>query len=325
MAAYITINDLVGLGYDLSTSLGTPSAPTLSAGGASGTIPSATYSVVVTALTVSAANSVLLNYQEDGLTFDPSLGTTLASSAETIVVASGESLSVAVSPIVGAGAYAVFAGLASAITLQIITTDFSATFTSLSSGGLSPSLITEDTSGDTVSLNNICQWASDMADKFCLQVLGQTTGDIEMKDVRVRKGVVKFFPAAYRVPVTPTTLSVKNYDGSYTVAASGLYWHNGEQCIMGNVQLPDGEFTGTLTYTNGFDPASSSPSAEWTRIKTSVVQCAQPLLDDFFFAKLTEIANATTIRQGSVTYTRDNIHDLPPNAKTILSYFRRPR
>lgn len=330
--AYITPTDLIGLGYDLNTSLGTVTAPGVSASGTSGAITSATYRIRVAALTIEAAQSVMLDVQETGLAFDPTLGCTLPSAYTSVSVTAGQKMTITINPVNGAGAYAIFVGAPPLVeTLQIVTNNVMTptTFSLLVSGGMPQTTITEDTSGDSVALNNICQWASDMADRWCYQHLGQILGDVEVKEVRIRYGMIKFFPTNYRLPIANiTSLQIQSYDRTFTTNATNLMFIQSGQYILGNLpNLPSGiyadNYLATLTYDHGF--AQADTSADWRNIRTAVIQIAQPMLDDFFFAKFAEIANVTTLKQGNISYTRDNLKDIPQNAKNILNYYKRIR
>ena len=117
--------------------LGTPSAPTLSAAGSSGTLPALTYSVIVVALTyegwrnASLASGVATTKTiagADGGTFVLNGGSSNKSANTTQAVTLGQILSATVTAIQGAVAYAWFVGAVGSETLQAITNINSATF-----------------------------------------------------------------------------------------------------------------------------------------------------------------------------------------------------
>src|SRR5271166_140143 len=107
------------LGGNTSLALGTPVAPTLSASGAGATLPAATYSVIVVALSFegyrnsSVANGVATNKTitgNDGNTYTLNGGASIKSSNATQAVASGQTLYATVPVVPGAVAYAWFVG-----------------------------------------------------------------------------------------------------------------------------------------------------------------------------------------------------------------------
>lgn len=116
-----------------SLALGTPSTPTLSAAGTGATLPAATYSVIVAALTGEGyANAVKTGTLTlalsktvtgaDGKTYTLNGGTSNKSTNATQAVTLGQTLSATLTAIRGAVAYAWFVGTAGSETLQAITT-----------------------------------------------------------------------------------------------------------------------------------------------------------------------------------------------------------
>lgn len=148
------------LGGNSTLQLGTPSAPTLSANAdVSSTLPSATYSVIVVALTQEGWNNCKGNAAVgftpaktitgmDGQTYVLNGGASNKSSNTTQATVSGTSgLAASVTLIKGAVAYAWFVGLAGAETLQAITTVNCAYFNApLATGRQAISTITADCS-----------------------------------------------------------------------------------------------------------------------------------------------------------------------------------
>jgi hypothetical protein len=120
-----------------SLALGTPGTPTLSASGSGATLPAATYSVIVVALTqlgymqstlgagVATTQSVA---SADGSTFTLNGGASNKSTGATQAATLGQTLFATVAPVTGAVAYAWYVGTAGSETLQAITTINSATF-----------------------------------------------------------------------------------------------------------------------------------------------------------------------------------------------------
>lgn len=129
--------ELALLGGNQSLNLGTPATPTLSASGSGATLPAATYSVIVVALTLegynnsSLANGVATTKTitgADGATFTLNGGSSIPSAAATQAVTLGQTLFASTTAIQGAVAYAWFVGLAGAEKLEAITTINSAAF-----------------------------------------------------------------------------------------------------------------------------------------------------------------------------------------------------
>jgi hypothetical protein len=147
------------LGGNTSLALGKPGTPTLSASGTGGTLPAATYSVIVVALTFEGyRNSTLTGgvatimtiTGNDGNTYTLSGGSSLRSTNATQLVGAGQTL-FATAPVVnGAVAYAWYvATAAGAETLQMITTINSAAFSApLTTGQQPATAITADNSSN---------------------------------------------------------------------------------------------------------------------------------------------------------------------------------
>ncbi len=118
------------LGGNASVALGTPAAPILSASGTGGTLPTATYSVIVVALSFEgyrnssvaagvATQKIITG--NDGNTYTLNGGSSNRSANATQAVTLGQTLSASATPIAGAVAYAWFVGPAGSETLQAIT------------------------------------------------------------------------------------------------------------------------------------------------------------------------------------------------------------
>ena len=125
------------LGGNTSLALGTPGTPTLSASGTGGTLPAATYSVIVVALTFEGyRNSTLAGgvattmtiTGNDGNTYTLNGGSSMRSTNATQAVTAGQTLFATVPVVNGAVAYAWYVGAAGSETLQAITTINSAAF-----------------------------------------------------------------------------------------------------------------------------------------------------------------------------------------------------
>src|SRR5438477_7639933 len=146
------------LAGNASLQLGTPSTPSLSASGSGATLPAATYSVIVVALTLEGYQNSSLSAGTattktitgaDGKTFVLSGGSSNKSASATQAVTLGQTLSATVAALSGAVAYAWYVGTAGAETLQAITTINSATFgVPLTGGQQAVSAVTADNSAN---------------------------------------------------------------------------------------------------------------------------------------------------------------------------------
>lgn len=144
------------LGGNASLALGTPAAPALSASGSGGTLPAATYSVIVVALSLEGylnsslsggVATTLTITGNDGGQYTLAGGSSNRSPNTTQAVSSGQTLSASVPVVNGAAAYAWFVGTAGSETLQAITTINSAVFSApLATGRQAASLVTADNS-----------------------------------------------------------------------------------------------------------------------------------------------------------------------------------
>ena len=150
---------------NVSLSLGTPTTPTASAAGSAGTLPSLTYSVIVVALTMEGARNSSLAAGvatskvisgQDGKTFTIFGGSSNKSAAASQAVTLGQVLSVTVTPIVGASAYAFFVGAAGSEKLEKISTINSAVFSApLLGTGQAATLVVADNSANPLGFDGL--------------------------------------------------------------------------------------------------------------------------------------------------------------------------
>ncbi|HEY1615137.1 MAG TPA: hypothetical protein VGF97_15740 [Rhizomicrobium sp.] len=153
------------LAGNTSLALGTPSAPTTSASGSGGTLPSATYSVIVMAMTLEGWLNCKGNAASgfaptksitglDGNTYTLNGGTSNRSTNTTQAVTLGQTLFASATPVQGAVAYAWFVGTAGSETLQAITTINSASFAApLATGRQAASTVTADNSTNALAFD----------------------------------------------------------------------------------------------------------------------------------------------------------------------------
>ncbi len=128
---------LMGNGGSNAVALGTPTAPTLGAAGSGATLPAATYSVIVVALTgegvrnssvVAGVATSQVVTGADGQTFTLNGGSSNKSANATQAVTLGQTLSASTPAVNGAMGYAWFVGTAGSEKLEAITSLNSVTF-----------------------------------------------------------------------------------------------------------------------------------------------------------------------------------------------------
>jgi len=153
------------LAGNTSLALGTPATASLAAAGSGATLPAATYSVIVVALTLEGYRSSSLAAGvatsktitgADGKTFNINGGSSNKSASATQAVTLGQTLSATVAPVTGAVAYAWFVGTVGAETLQAITTINSATFAvALAGGQQAATAISADSSTNSLGYDGL--------------------------------------------------------------------------------------------------------------------------------------------------------------------------
>lgn len=153
-----------------SLSLGTPATPTLSSSGTGKTLPSATYSVIVVALTGEGYQNSSLSggvattksiTGADGKSFTLSGGSSQKSAAATQAISLGAQLNCSVTAIQGAVAYAWYVGTAGNEKLEAITTINSAVFSApLAGTGQAASAVTADNSTNATAFDGLYTWAT---------------------------------------------------------------------------------------------------------------------------------------------------------------------
>lgn len=153
------------LGGNTSLQLGTCGTATLSAAGTGATLPAATYSVIVVALTLegfinsSVAGGVATQKTvtgADGGTYVVNGGSSMKSASATQAVTLGQTLSASVANVVGAVAYAWYVGTAGNEVLQAITTINSLAISApLGTGTQNASAITADLSTNSLGFDGL--------------------------------------------------------------------------------------------------------------------------------------------------------------------------
>jgi hypothetical protein len=217
------------LGGNASLALGTPGAPTLTAAGTGATLPAATYSVIVVALTFEGwRNSSLAGgvatvktiAGNDGNTYTLNGGSSNKSSNATQAVTLGQTLN-AVAPLVnGAVAYAWYVGAAGSETLQAITTINSAAFAAPLAAGQQPaSAIAADNSVNaTLAFNGLLTVGFLPANSAYVQSLASGTA-----------GTGSFLTASGRGSVIEIDNMLVQMWNTYRVSPTALYVNAQEQ------------------------------------------------------------------------------------------------
>lgn len=168
-----------------SLQLGTPTAPTLSQTGSTGTLPALTYSVIVVALTmegywnssatagVATTNTVT---GADGNTYTVNGGSSNRSANTTQTISLGQILTATAPVVNGAVGYAWFVGAVGAETLQAITTINSVTFSApLASGRQPATAVTADCSTNSTAFDGLLTSAFKSGNNAYVQALATGT------------------------------------------------------------------------------------------------------------------------------------------------------
>ncbi|HTV88000.1 MAG TPA: hypothetical protein VME41_03195 [Stellaceae bacterium] len=174
------------LAGNASLQLGTPATPALSASGSGATLPAATYSVIVAALTLegyqnSSIAAGLATTKTitgaDGKTFVLNGGSSNRSNNATQAVTSGQALFASVTAIQGAVAYAWYVGAVGSESLQAITTINSAAFSApLAAGQQAATAITADNSANpNYAYNGLLTTALSAGSNAYVNILGTGT------------------------------------------------------------------------------------------------------------------------------------------------------
>lgn len=169
------------LGGNASIALGAPVTPTLSASGTGATLPAATYSVIVVALTfegwknASLAGGVATSKTitgADGNNFVLNGGSSNRSGNATQAVTAGQTLFASIPTIQGAVAYAWYVGAAGSESLQAITTINSVAFSApLASGRQAATAITADSSQNSLAFDGLLSAALNPANGAYVNLL----------------------------------------------------------------------------------------------------------------------------------------------------------
>jgi hypothetical protein len=217
------------LGGNASLALGAPGAPTLSASGTGATLPAATYSVIVVALTfegyrnstvsggVATTKTITGN---DGNTYTLNGGSSNKSSNTTQAVTLGETLYASAPLVNGAVAYAWYVGTAGSETLQAITSINSVAFSApLASGQQAASVITGDNSRNaTLAFDGLLTVGFNPANSAYVQALSSGTA-----------GTGTFLTASGRGSVVEIDAMLVEMWNAYRLSPTVLYVNAQEQ------------------------------------------------------------------------------------------------
>lgn len=177
------------LAGNLSTTLSTPTTPTVSASGSGATLPAATYSVIVVALTPeglmnsSVAGGVataLTITGNDGGTYTLSGGSSMKSAAASQIVTLGQTLFMSTPSQAGAVAYAWYIGVAGSELLTAITGINSYALSippaSVPAGTQNATSITADNSKNTVAFDGLLMTTFAAANSYKKALATGTSG-----------------------------------------------------------------------------------------------------------------------------------------------------
>jgi hypothetical protein len=236
------------LGGNTSVALGTPAAPTLSGSGAGATLPSATYSVIVVALTFEGYRNSSLTAGvatmktitgNDGNTYTINGGSSNRSANALQAITLGQTLYASANPVNGAVSYAWFVGAAGSETLQAITSLNSAAFaTSLLSGQQPASTVTADNSRNpTLAFDGLLTVAFNPVNNAYVQTLATGTA-----------GTGTFLTASGRGSVNEIDQMLVTMWNTYRLSPTVLYVNAQEQKNITNKCLTNA--SGPLVHYN---------------------------------------------------------------------------
>ena len=135
-----------------------------------------------------------------------------------------------------------------------------------------------DKASESAYIQGICDMASYAIDAYCRQTFVATTGFVESGVVRVRCGVVRYFPKNLTISKvnSMTFNSVNGQAVQFTI--DNYEYETDRGYIIGWTNAFDGLYRCTVSYDFGF---ATYPS---DLVKATVLACA-PLLDDYFLAQ----------------------------------------
>jgi len=237
------------LGGNGSMQLGTPATPVLTVGGSAGTLPAATYSVIVVALTYegyrnsSLAAGVATTKSiagADGNNFTLNGGSSAPSANATQAVTLGETLYATVAPSIGAVGYAWFAGAAGSEKLQAITTVNSVALSApLATGTQAASAVTADSSANPgLAYDGLLTSALKAGSGAYVNYLAQNSG----------------LTASGRGSVNEIDLMLEKMWDQYEVSPTVLYVNSQEQRNITNKVLSSASSPLLRFTTDGKDP-----------------------------------------------------------------------
>ncbi|MGH8321609.1 MAG: hypothetical protein ACRESI_06615 [Gammaproteobacteria bacterium] len=236
------------LGGNASLALGTAPTPTLSAAGSGATLPAATYSVIVVALTYEGVQNSSVSggvatskaiTGQDGNTYALSGGSSNKSTNATQAITLGQTLTASVASVNAALGYAWYVGTAGNEVLQTITTVPTAAFSKpLTSGTQAATAVTADNSRN-----------ANLAFDGLL-----TTALNPANDAYVNAVAGAVLTASTKGSVNEIDAMLKSMWDKYRVSPTVLYVNSQEQQNI-TVKVLNASSTPLLRYTtNGTDP-----------------------------------------------------------------------
>jgi hypothetical protein len=218
-----------------SVSLGTPTAPTLSAATLAGaTLPALTYSVIVVALThtgyqqaalaTGVVTSVSVASNDGQGSFTVNGGASNKSANATQAVTLGQALTATTPIINGAAAYAWYVGAAGSETLQAITTVNKATFSApLAGSRQAATVVTADYSTNTTAFDGIVTQGYKNSGQCYINALtaGATLTSNGNGEVTEISAMCRAMWDQYRVGVTKIYVSSQELDSITKIVLNG--------------------------------------------------------------------------------------------------------
>ena len=266
------------LGGNASIALGIPATPTASAAGSGATLPAATYSVIVVALTQEGVYNSTLTAGvatsktvtgADGGTYTINGGSSNKSAAASQAVTLGQTLSASVTPIQGAAGYAWFVGVSGSEKLEAITSINSVTFSAPLTGGArqAATAITADSSLNTTAYDGLLTAALNPANNAYVKTMATGTAGTGTPLTASGRGSVVEIDTMFKsmwdnYQLSPTVLYVNSQElaniTTKCLAGAGgtsLLRYNTDQSLAGGGQ-PYGVVAGGVvnSYYNPFMP-----------------------------------------------------------------------
>lgn len=251
------------LGGNRSVALGVTATPTLSASGAGATLPAATYSVRVFALTHEGYRNYVQGssviYRQvtltgaDGQTYVVNGGSSGAGAAATQAVTLGQTLFCSIPAITGAVAYAWFVGTAGAERLERVSTINSAAFTA-PLAGTGQTLASVSSPGTDYSKNDGSGGNNAPAFDGLLYACWNASAAIKTTLATGTAGTGTVLTASGRGTITEIDTILKQLWDSFRISPD-VIWVNAQEAINIAAKIYGGTTNGLLRYSVNLNPS----------------------------------------------------------------------